>query len=137
MSLYNRITKQLQPITWEAEHDHTTFPGKNRDWYKWHMATHPLIDMIVLYINGEFGSGAAAKAAMKATFDMSDAEVDQLLELFASFISDPDPTEEALNAATFRAYLGSMERGIPQEFDLLNTEAKFNTKFGITTPDDR
>lgn len=154
MGLYNRLanSRDTAPASWTADHpveDENGDPvntDKNIDWFKWRIAIHPFTDMIALIIEDVIiGTISQQKAVIKQLFDMSDTEVDQVIEIWQNFINagvlggDADEVKrqkQMNNLIAFQSILRSIERGIPQRF-VGDLQTWLYNKLGITTPDDR
>lgn len=136
MSIFNRLTRQNEPAGWEAAHQD---PTKSEDWSGWKIGVEPLTDILIMYLKGELGTGSAAVDKIQSNFDLSTAERAQVVELYNSTINPGGSTpvsDQLLNVLAFKGILGAMERRAVQQFVTVD-ENWFNTKFGITTPDDR
>lgn len=138
MGLYNRFVEINQPLDWTSTHNPTVAPDKNIDWYHWHIATHPFTDMIQLFVEGDLGAGQTAVDRMQELFDLTQTEVDQLMEVWTNFINVPSGNISAqrVNTMRFLNILRAMERGIPQQY-VADPKVWLYNKLGITIADDR
>lgn len=140
MGMYNRWTKQNQPEGWSAAHaDQVQYP--NLDSRRWHIAVHPFTDMLYLYVEGELGAGQTAIDRMQELFDLSQVEIDQLLEVWQNFINVPagDTVAQRRNVLRLQGILRAMERGIPQRYrgDDAAVRTWLYNKLGIAIADER
>jgi hypothetical protein len=140
MGLFNRFINTDKPGDWDATHDpeDQANDDKNQDWFSWHIAVHPFTDMVRLYIEGDLGTGQQAVDRLQELFDLSQAEIDQLVEMWASFVDagSGDADVQRSNTERLQSVLRAMERGIPQRY-LPDTKGWLYTKLGITVEDDR
>jgi hypothetical protein len=139
MGLYNRTVGENQPADWAETHSVENHPDKNPDWRSWRFACHPMGDMLILYIEGELGSGQVAIDRMQETFDLSDTELQQLIEVWTNYIVTEGPTQadRLRGAAKFMSLMRSMERDIPQRYVTGDLKTWYYNVIGVTTPDDR
>jgi hypothetical protein len=135
--MYNRWSDVGRPSDWGATHDPKANPGKNPDWFLWHIAVFPFSDMIRLYAEGDIGTGQAALDKMQALFDLSATELTQLQEVWTSFINTDGTLDTQLkNIERMQSFLRVQERDIPAQF-VADPKTYLYTKFGITAADDR
>ena len=132
MGVYNRLTGENKPADWDATHQNPV----NRDAGSWKIAIHPFTDMILLYIQGDLGTGATALNRVQELFDLSATERQQFVEVYQNFIDGANDAERIQNLMSFQSILRAMERGIPQRY-VADPQVWLYNKLGVTTADDR
>lgn len=143
MGIKNRIEATNMPVDWQATHTRDVAPpNASTDWFKWSINGATLMQMIALYNEGKMGTGQVAVDRMQANFDMTQTEIDQLIEFWQGPLSAAVQgfainTTEArrVNIATYTFVLSAYQRGVPQMFD--SGSGWLYTEMGITIPDDR
>lgn len=132
MGIYNRLLDLNKPADWDSTHENPP----NMDAGSWKLAIHPFTDMILLYIQGDLGTGATALGRVQELFDLSATERQQFVEVYQNFINGANDAERIQNLMRFQSILRAMERGIPQRY-APNPQAWLYNKLGVTTADDR
>ena len=74
--LYDRLTKQNQPIDWSATHDRDANPEKCEEWYRWYISHSPLCTYLRLIIRGR-----ATPAQVNQFYDISNHTGQQILDI--------------------------------------------------------